>query len=53
MLGVMWSSVLRCDIIPNVLSVFNRSENNDIAVNEEEHVLPIVLYLCDNVKPYM
>jgi sulfopyruvate decarboxylase TPP-binding subunit len=51
--GVMWPSFLRCNEIPNVLRVFNRSENNDITVSEEDHVLPIVLHLCGNDKPYM
>jgi hypothetical protein len=41
----MCSTILRCDKIPNALSVFKRSENSDIAVNEEERVLPIVFTL--------
>jgi len=53
MLGVMQSSYMRCDKIPNVLSVFNMSGNNDVTANEEQHVLPIALHLCGNDKPFM
>ena len=44
---------MKCDKITNVLSVFKRSGNKDVIVNEEQHVLPIVLHLCGNDKPYM